>query len=75
MHHETDKTILLNIYERLGAIENQLKHVEKHEPRIANLERFEGRVGAYIWLGGSVASGVLFFLWEGVKYALNQLHH
>jgi hypothetical protein len=79
-------TILLDIYERLGAIEANLKASARsedaakattadHETRLKSLERFEGRVGAYIWLGGSIASGVLFFLWEGIKYGLEKLAH
>lgn len=80
MHHEqSNQTILLNIYDRLGAIEANQKAQAHHEQmvrdvqaavelRLRNLEKFEGRVGAYIWLGGSIASGVLFFLWEGLKY-------
>lgn len=79
MHGESNQTILLNIYERLGAIEANQKAHSHHEQktmdvqaavelRIRNLEKFEGRVGAYIWLGGSIASGVLFMLWEGLKY-------
>jgi len=74
-HEKTDTTILLDIYQRLGGIEAKLEAVEKHEPRIVKLERFEGRVGAYIWLGGSVASGVLFLLWEGIKYGMDQWFH
>jgi hypothetical protein len=68
---KTETTILLDIYERLGAIESTLKAGADHEKRIAKLESFEGRVSSYIWLGGSIVSGVLFFLWEGVKYTLD----
>ena len=77
MPDKTDTSILLDIYERLGAIEAKLEATkeQKHETRIVRLERFEGRVGAYIWLGGSIASGVLFFLWEGIKYGLDKFHH
>lgn len=71
MADKTDTTILLDIYERLGSIEAKLEAVEKHEPRIVKLERFEGKISAYIWLGGSIVSGVLFFLWEGIKYGLD----
>lgn len=75
MSEKTETTILLDIYERLGAIEAKLENVEKLEPRIVKLERFEGKVGAYIWLGGSIASGVLFFLWQGIKYAADKWLH
>lgn len=78
MNDKTDTTILLDIYERLGGIEAKLEATkeQEHEARITKLERFEGRVGAYIWLGGSIASGVLFFLWEGLKYGVDKwMHH
>ena len=75
MTDKTETTILLDIYERLGAIEAKLENVEKHEPRIAKLEKFEGKVAAYIWLGGSIASGVLFFLWKGIEYGLEKWLH
>jgi len=74
---KSETTILLDIYERLGGIEAKLEATKEqdHETRIAKLERFEGRVGAYIWLGGSVASGVLFFLWEGLRFATDKFFH
>lgn len=72
MSDKTDTTILLDIYQRLGGIEAKLEAFKEHEPRIVKLERFEGRVAAYIWLGGSIASGVLFFLWEGIRYGLEK---
>jgi hypothetical protein len=77
MSERSDQTILLDIYERLGGIEAKLAATkeQEHEARIAKLERFEGRVGAYIWLGGSIASGVLFFLWEGIRYGLDKFLH
>lgn len=83
---ESNQTILLNIYERLGAIEANQKaqgHYEEKvlatqadvELRLRILEKFEGRVGAYIWLGGSIASGVLFFLWKGIEYLATTWGH
>jgi len=73
MTDKTETTILLDIYERLGTIETKLEMIkeQEHEPRIAKLEQFESKVSAYIWLGGSIVSGVLFFLWEGIKYGLD----
>lgn len=70
MTAKTETTILLDIYERLGAIEERMKHIEKLETEVEVLKEFKNKVAAYIWLGGSVASGVLFFLWEGIKYGL-----
>lgn len=76
MTTKTETTILLDIYERLGAIEERMKHIEKLETEVEVLKEFKNKVAAYIWLGGSVASGVLFFLWEGIKYGLERfLHH
>ena len=69
MSHDT---ILLNIYERLGKIETQLEHLEKLENEVDDLKQFKSRVGAYIWLGGSIASGVLFFLYEGLKFGFEK---
>ena len=75
MTDRTDTTILLDIYERLGAIEERMRHIEKLETEVEDLKQFKGRVAAYIWLGGSVASGVLFFLWEGLKYGIEKWLH
>lgn len=74
-HDKTETTILLDIYERLGAIEERMRHIEKLETEVEDLKQFKGRVAAYIWLGGSVASGVLFFLWEGLKYGVDKWLH
>jgi hypothetical protein len=75
MTNKTDTTILLDVYERLGAIESELKALNKShdtmDKDVEDLKQFKGHVAAYIWLGGSIASGVLFFLWEGLKYGLD----
>jgi len=75
---QSNQSILLDIYERLGGIEVQLRDIKKLDARIEKLdertvvlERFENRIGAYIWLGGSIVSGVLFFLFEGLKYLVS----
>lgn len=75
MGDKTETTILLDIYERLGAIETKLEHVEKLENKVNELEEFKSKVAAYIWLGGSVASGVLFFLWKGLEFAADKIWH
>lgn len=78
---QTETTILLDIYERLGSIEAQLTSTAKQrdemkeandqlERRVDSLEKFEERVGAYIWVGGAIVSGALFLLWEGLAYLL-----
>jgi hypothetical protein len=78
--NKTDTTILLDVYDRLGGIEAELKALNKShdamDADVEDLKQFKNRVGAYIWLGGSIASGVLFFLWEGLKYGLDKwVHH
>lgn len=70
-----ETTILLDIYERLGKIETKLEQIEKLEAKVEELEQFKSRIAAYIWLGGSVASGVLFFLYNGLKYAADRWLH
>jgi hypothetical protein len=78
---DTNTTILLDIYQRLGSIEAKLENsagenddrrtdTESLELRVANLEKFEARVGAYIWIGGTFVSGALFLLWEGLAYLI-----
>lgn len=54
-----------------------VKTVANLEIDVSGLKKFESRVGAYIWLGGSIASGVLFLLWEGLRYGVDRLwpHH
>ena len=77
-----NQTILLDIYQRLGAIESKLELIEKLEVRIEKLKtdvdentEFRTRIAAYVWVGGSIASGVVFFLVEGVKYWLDKVSH
>ena len=76
---KTDTTILLDIYERLGTIEQQLRELTKNhdsmDRELDDLKEFKQKVGAYIWLGGSLVSGVLFLLWQGAKYALDRWFH
>lgn len=79
MSDKTETTILLDIYERLGAIETELKNINKdHEEtkaELKDLKEFKSRLAAYIWLGGSIASGVLVFLYNGLKYAADRWLH
>jgi hypothetical protein len=76
MTDKTDTTILLDIYERLGAIENELRNITKNhddmEEELKGLKDFKSRVGAYIWLGGLIATGVLSLLYEGIKYGFHK---
>ena len=76
MTDKTDTTILLDVYERLGAIESELKNLNKSHDKmdgdVEDLKDFKKRIAAYIWLGGSIASGVLFFLWEGLRYGVEK---
>lgn len=82
MSDKTETTILLDIYERLGAIETELKSINKDHDKVVaavakldadvdDLKDFKKRIAAYIWLGGSIASGVLFFLWKGLEWGLS----
>jgi hypothetical protein len=79
MSDKTDTSILLDIYERLGTIEQQLRTLtsdhDDMEAELDELKMFKSRLAAYIWMGGSIASGVFFFLWEGLKYALDKWTH
>lgn len=46
------------------------KRLKDLDDKVAALEKFESRIGAYIWLGGSIVAGVLALLFEGIKYWL-----
>ena len=76
MNDKTDATILLDIYEPLGTIEQQVRTLtadhEDMEGDLEELKDFKKRIAAYLWLGGTIVSGALFFLWEGIKYALGK---
>lgn len=81
MTDKTDTSILLDIYERLGAIEAELRisirknekmeeDSEKLEERLSDLEQFKAKIGGILWIGGSLVSGALFLLWEGLTYLI-----
>lgn len=78
---QTDTTILLDIYERLGAIETKLEHSVKHddasqeqqeklEKRVQGLELFRAKIGGILLVGSFLVSGALFLLWEGLTYLI-----
>ncbi len=79
MPDKTDTTILLDIYQRLGNIEQQLRGLTKDHDAISKevdeLRDFKSRFGAYIWVGGAIASGVFVILWQGIKYAADRWLH
>lgn len=79
MSDKTDTTILLDIYERLGTIEQQLRTLtsdhKEMEDELKDLKQFKSKVGAYIWVGGSIASGALVLLWQGAQYAIGKILH
>lgn len=67
---ETETTILLNIYERLGAIEAKLEDHKELKEDVRELKDFKARIGAYLLIGGSLVSGAIYLIWDGVKYFL-----
>lgn len=78
---QTDTTILLDIYERLGTIEAKLEAATKHddnmttssaelEKRVQGLELFRAKIGGMLLVGSTLVSGVLFLLWEGLTYLI-----
>ncbi len=67
---ETETTILLNIYERLGAIEAKLEDHKELKEDVQELKDFKAKIGAYLLIGGSLVSGVIYLIWEGIKYFL-----
>lgn len=78
---QTETTILLDIYERLGTIEAELRSVikinddlrednDKLETRVQGLELFRAKIGGMLLVGSTLVSGVLFLLWEGLTYLI-----
>ena len=78
-HRKTDTTILLDVYERLGNIEQQLRSLTKNhdtmEAKLDELQDLKSRLGAYIWLGGTIVSGAVLILMQGFKYAMDKWFH
>ena len=78
-HRQTNTTILLDVYERLGNIEQQLRSLTKNhdtmEAKLDELQDLKSRLGAYIWLGGTIVSGAVLILMQGFKYAMDKWFH
>ena len=76
---QTNTTILLDVYERLGNIEQQLRSLTKNhdtmEAKLDELQDLKSRLGAYIWLGGTIVSGAVLILMQGFKYAMDKWFH
>lgn len=76
---KTNTTILLDIYERLGTIEEQLRGLTKShdlmDKELVELKEFKSKVGAYIWLGGFFVTGALTMLWHGAVYMVGKWFH
>lgn len=81
-----ETTILLDIYEKLGSVDAKLTEMTKQHDEmsknVAELQTFKARIGAYIWLGGTIAAGACVLLWNGLQYfsaeirgALGRLFH
>lgn len=79
MSDKTDTSILLDIYERLGTIEQQLRTLTSDhkdmEDELEVLKEFKGKVGAYISIGGLFVASLITLLWQGVQYAIGKWLH
>lgn len=38
------------------------------KPDVEDLKKFKERIGFYIWLGGAMAAGALYLLWQGILF-------
>ncbi len=76
---QTNTTILLDVYERLGNIEQQLRGLTKNhdsmQEKLSELQDLKSRLGAYVWIGGAIVSGVVLFLAQGLKYMFDKWLH
>lgn len=42
--------------------------VSEMKPEVEDLKNFKNRIGSYLWVGGTIATGALYLLWQGVVY-------
>lgn len=49
--------------------------VSEMKPQVTELMEFKSRVSLYLWGASAFISGLLFFVWEGIKYALDKWFH
>ncbi len=79
MSDKTDTSILLDIYERLGTIEQQLRTLTSDhkdmEDELEDLKQFKSKIGAYISIGGLFVASLITLLWQGVQYAIGKWLH
>jgi intein-encoded DNA endonuclease-like protein len=79
--------------QRMEASIDELKHtvseikpvvavVAEMRPDVEDLKKFKNRIGSYLWVGGTIATGALYLLWQGILYfsdnikaALGRLFH
>ena len=52
----------------VAEIKPVIKSVAVLEPKVKELMDFKTRIGAYVWLGGTLVAGVCYLLWQGVVY-------
>ena len=56
------------IKEDVAQIKPVVQSVAIIEPQVKELMDFKTRIGAYVWLGGTLAAGAAYLLWQGVVY-------
>jgi hypothetical protein len=54
--------------ETVGEIKPVVAIVAGIKPEHDDLMKFKARIGSYIWLGGSIAMGAVYVLWQGLMF-------
>ncbi len=60
------ETAVDELKEALGEIKPVVAVVAQIKPEHDDLMRFRDRIGGYVWLGGAIAAGALWLLWQGI---------
>ena len=59
---------LIALKDDVAEIKPVIKSVAVLEPKVKELMDFKTRIGAYVWLGGTLVAGAVYLLWQGVVY-------
>ncbi len=52
----------------VGDIKPVVSVVAQIKPEHEELMAFKDRIGSYVWLGGAIAAGAFWLLWQGIVF-------
>ncbi len=66
------ETNIDELKEAISDIKPVVAVVAQIKPEHDDLMRFRDRIGGYVWLGGAIAAGAFWLLWQGVMFFAEQ---